>query len=330
MFTTKQSHLHFSCFICVLFFALLVSIPSVGHAEVARMEIHSFQSVTLTDQQFLMGKKDGKPVTLAGELRIPRPGNDRLPVVILLHGSSGLGGYVTDWEADLHAMGVATFIVDSFTPRGIVNTTYDQTQLGRLAMIFDAYRALELLARNPRIDPARIAVMGISRGGQAALYASVKRFQRMYGPSNLEFAAYIAFYPDCTTTYHSDTEVSDQPIRIFYGTADDYNSVVPCRAYVGRLKANGKDVQLTEYDGAAHHFARQSLKKPVKLEKAPTTRQCQLAEAENGVIINVKTREPFTYTDPCVQYGPTMAYDEKAATEARKAIKELLTTVLKP
>ena len=330
MFPTRQSHVHFSCFMCVLFFALLVSIPSVGHAQVARLEIHPYQSVTLTDQQFLMGEKDGKPVTLAGELRIPRPGNDRLPVVILLHGSSGIGGYVTDWEADLHAMGVATFIIDSFTARGIVNTTYDQTQLGRLAMIFDAYRALELLAKHPRIDPNRIAVMGFSRGAQAALYASVKRFQRMYGPSNLEFAAYIAFFPDCTTTYHSDTEVSNRPIRIFHGTADDYTPVAASRAYVERLKAKGKDVQLTEYEGAAHHFAAQAFKKPVKLEKASTTRKCQLAEAENGVIINVKTKEAFTYADPCVLYGPTLAYDEKAATEARKAIKEVLTTVLKP
>jgi dienelactone hydrolase len=294
------------------------------------MEIHSFQSVTLTDQQFLMGKKDGKSVTIAGELRIPRPGNDRLPVVILLHTSGGIGSTVTDWEADLHAMGVATFIIDSFTARGIVNTIYDQTQLGRLATIFDAYRALELLASNPRIDPARIAVMGFSRGAQSALYASVKRFQRMYGPSNLEFAAYIAFSPDCTTTYHSDTEVSNRPIRIFHGTADDSNPVAASRAYVERLKAKGKDVQLTEYDGAAHHFAAQGYKKPVKLEKAPTTRQCQLVESENGVIINVKTKEPFTYADPCVKYGSTFAYDEKAATEARKAIKELLTTVLKP
>jgi len=330
MFPAKQSHLHFSSFISVLFFALLVSIPSVGHAQVARMEIHPFQSVTLTDQQFLLGEKNGKPVTLAGELRIPRPGNDRLPVVILLHSSGGIGGYVTDWEADLHAMGVATFIIDSFTARGIVNTTYDQTQLGRLAMIFDAYRALELLAKHPRIDPARIAVMGFSRGGQAALYASLKRFQRMYGPSNLEFATYIAFFPDCTTTYHSDTEVSDRPIRIFHGTADDSNPVAASRAYVERLKAKGKDVHLTEYEGAAHHFPRQEYKKPVKLEKALTTRQCQLAEAENGIVINVKTKEPFTYADPCVQRGPTFAYDEKAATESRKTIKELLTTVLKP
>jgi dienelactone hydrolase len=197
-------------------------------------------------------------------------------------------------------------------------------------MIFDVYRVLELLAKHPRVDPARIAIMGFSRGGMNALYASMKRFQRMHGPSNLEFAAYIAFFPDCTTTYYSDTEVSDRPIRIFHGTADDYVPVAPCGAYVERLKAKGKDVQLTEYEGAMHGFSYQAFKKPVKLEKATTTRECRLAEAENGVIINAKTKEPFTYADPCVQYGPTLAYDEKAATEARKAIKDFLTTALKP
>jgi dienelactone hydrolase len=330
MVSTMQSCLRFICCMCALFLVLVAFTADDGYAQVARMEIHPFQSVTLTDQQFLVGEMEGKPVTLAGELRLPRPGNDRLPVVILLHGSSGIGGYITDWEKDLHAMGVATFIIDCFTARGIVNVTYDQTRLGRLAMIIDVYRALELLAKHPRVDPARIAIMGFSRGGQDALYASLKRFQRVHGPSNLEFAAYIAFFPDCSTTYDSDTEVSDRPIRIFHGTADNYNSVAACRAYVQRLKAKGKDVQLTEYEGAAHHFAWDAFKKPAKLEKATTTRECQLAEAENGVIINVKTKEPFTYSDSCVQYGPTMAYDEKAAAEARKAIKDLITTVLKP
>jgi hypothetical protein len=40
--------------------------------------------------------------------------------------------------------------------------------------------------------------------GQAALYTSMKRFQQIYGPTNLQFAAYIIFYPDCGTTYKSD------------------------------------------------------------------------------------------------------------------------------
>ena len=310
--------------------ALAIGTPATSSAQVARMEVHSFQSTTLTDQEFLTGGKEAKPVTLAGELRFPRPGNDRLPLVVLLHLSGGVSGSVTDWEQDLNAMGVATFVIDSFTGRGIVSTVNDQSQLGRLAMIVDAYRALDLLARHPRVDPARIALMGFSRGGQAALYASVKRFQRMHNPAGQEFAAYIAFYPDCATTYQSDTDVTDRPIRIFHGALDNYSPLAPCKAYVERLKAQGKDVQLSEYAGAWHVFDGQTLKKPVKLEKAQTTRRCQLAEAQDGVIINAKTKQPFTYADPCVEYGPTIAFDEQAYSDARRAVRELVTSVLKP
>ena len=92
-------------------------------------------------------------------------------------------------------MGVATFIFDGFTPRSIVTTSKDQSQLGRLAMIVDVYRALGVLSKHPRIDSTRIALMGFSRGGQVALYASMKRFQRLHGPVDQEFAAYIALYP---------------------------------------------------------------------------------------------------------------------------------------
>ena len=167
--------------------------PQAPHAQPARMEIHSFQSMTLTDQQFLTGHKEGKPVTLAGELRLPREGEDRQPAVVLIHGSGGVNSNVLDWEQYLNAMGVATFVVDSFTGRGIVKTVFDQSQLGLTPMIVDAYCALDVLVRHPSIDPTRIALMGFSRGGFAALYASLKRFQRLQGPVGQEFAAYIPF-----------------------------------------------------------------------------------------------------------------------------------------
>jgi dienelactone hydrolase len=316
--------------VCAFLVVSALGRPASAEAQVARMEVHSFQSVTLTDQEFLTGRKDGKPVTLAGELRLPRPGNDRLPLVILLHGSGGISGAVTDWEQDFNSMGVATFVIDSFTARGIVSTVNDQSQLGRLTAIVDAYRALDLLARHPRIDPARVALMGFSRGGQAALYAGVKRFQHMHGPAGREFAAYVAFYPDCMTTYQTDTEITDRPVRIFHGARDNYNPVAPCKAYVERLRAQGKDVQLTEYAGAWHVFDGQTLKKPVTLEKASTTRQCQLVEAQDGMIINARTKQPFTYEDPCVEYGPTVAYDENAAAASRKAVRELVISALRP
>ena len=269
--------------------------PMFVNAEVARVELHTFQSTTLTDQEFLTGKKDGKPVILAGELRIPRLGTDRLPAVVLVHGSGGMGGYVDDWAQWLNALGVATFAFDSFTARGIVNTATDQAQLGRLAMIIDAYRALDLIAKHPRIDPDRIAIMGFSRGGQAVLYASLKRFQRMHGPTGAAFAAYIPFYPECSTTYLDDDDVVDKPIRIFHGSADDYNPAAPCRSYVERLLKAGNDVQLAEYAGAQHVFDWAMLKTPMKLAQAQTTRRCQLEETANGRIINSETKQTFTY-----------------------------------
>jgi len=302
----------------------------LGYAQIARVELHPFQSTTLTDQEFLIGQKEGKPVILAGELRIPRPGTERLAAVVLLHGSGGGGAVVDDWAKWLNATGVATFVVDSFTARGIVSTQNDQAQLGRLAMIVDAYRALALLSKHSRIDPERIVLMGFSRGGQAALYASMVRFQRMHGPAGPAFAAYITFYPDCRTTFLDDNDVSNKPIRIFHGLADDYNPVDACRPYVERLRKAGKDIQLTEYADAHHVFDGRAFQKPVTLPKAQTTSRCRLEEVAGGRIINSQTKQTFTYSDPCVEYGPTLAYNAQAHSEVQKALTEFMSAMLKP
>ena len=113
-------------------------------------------------------------------------------------------------------------------------------------MVLDLYRSLPVLAADPRIDPGRIAVMGFSRGGQATLYASLKRFQKMWNPSGIDPAVYIALYAPCITTYINDTRVTDHPIRIFHGRSDDWVEVTPCRAYFERLRRTAKDVQMTD------------------------------------------------------------------------------------
>jgi dienelactone hydrolase len=308
---------------------MLGCLSSAGLAQVARTEVIPIPTVTMTDQEFLTGHEDGRPVTIAGELRLPRIGADRLPLVILLHGSNGIASSVTDWEQDFLAMGVATFVLDSFSGRGIINTNNDQAQLPRLAQAEDAFRALGILSRHPRIDPARIMVMGFSRGGQNALYASLKRFHRLHASPGTQFAAYIAFYPDCTYTYREDDDLVAKPVRIFQGSADNYNPIAPCRAYVERLRSKGNDVQLTEYPGANHAFDSLALRQPVQLPQAQTTRNCRAIEQENGLLVNAMTREPFTYNDPCVERGVTTAYDEQAARKAKQAVHEIVAEVLK-
>ena len=159
----------------------------------ARIEILSFDTVTLTDKQFLTGAKEGKVSRIGGELCLPT-GAGRFPVVVLVHGSAGVGAGEVQWSQELNKIGVATFLMDCFTGRGIAQTITDQSQLGHLAMIVDAYRAMELLSKHAQIDASGIAVMGLSKGGFVALYSSMRRFQRVYGPVNTEFAVYIPFH----------------------------------------------------------------------------------------------------------------------------------------
>lgn len=295
----------------------------------ARTELHSIPSLTLSDEQFLKGDAGGKPVVVSGELRIAQ-GSGRLPVVVMIHGSGGMGPNIDLWTREFNEMGVSTFALDGFTGRGLTSVNTDQALLGRLNMILDAYRVLDILAGHPRVDASRIALMGFSRGGQAALFASLKRFHRSWNKSGIEFAAYIPFYPDCMTTYQSDTEVADRPIRIFHGTPDDYNPVARCKPYVERLRGAGRDVQLTEYPNASHAFDNPlgSLM-PSVVKNAQTVRHCTIVEEPSGRLINAATRQLFTYKDACVERDPHVGYDPAATQAAGKAVKDLLKAVFK-
>ena len=318
----------------LILMALTASLPALATEAslkqiAARTELHPIQTLTLSDQQFLKADPDGKPVTVSGQLRIAQ-GSGRLPTVVLVHGSGGMGANIDMWARELNEMGVSTFALDGFTGRGLTAVSTDQAQLGRLNLILDAYRALEILAKHPRVDPGRIVLMGFSRGGQAALYASLKRFHQSWNKSGAEFAAYIPFYPDCMTSYMSDSDVANRPIRIFHGTPDDYNPVAPCKRYVEDLLKADRDVQLTEYPNAPHGFDNPlGSTTPTPSRNAQTVRRCVIQEEPMGHLVNAATKEAFTYKDPCVERDPHTGHDPAATAAAKEAVKGILKTVFK-
>ena len=304
-----------------LFFAIVL--PQITSAETARLEIYSIETLTLTDHQFLLGAKDATPTRIGAELRLPQ-GTARIPAVILIHGSGGVGANVDAWAQALNAMGIAALVLDSFTGRGISQTITDQSQLSSFSMIVDAYKGLELLSRHPRIDPSRIAVMGFSKGGFASLYSSMKRFQRLWGTPGIEFAAYISFYTRCDAPLLEDENVSDRPIRLFHGSADDYVPVEPTRRYVDRLKHAGKEIQLTVYEGARHAFDNPLYPSVLSLPDAVLTSNCRRQEKQPGNIINLDTGTTFTWKDACVTRGATVGFDPHARDQAMKAVSDFL------
>jgi dienelactone hydrolase len=291
---------------------------------VFRTEIYPVQTVTLSTADFLLGKKDGNPAMIAGELRIPKPGTDRLPAVVLVHGSDGVGFNSGMWKGELNKAGFATFVTDSFTGRGINNSMADQSQLSSYTMMIDAFAALAVLTKHPRIDPDKIAVMGFSKGAIPSLYASMNRFQSAYAPEGASFAAYIGFYTPCNTTMIDDEKVSAKPIRLYHGIVDNWVPVGPCRDYVARLKKAGANVDLVEYAGATHGFDYQTIQGTLQLPQAQTWRKCRLEEKPQGVIINSDTGQPATFDDPCIERGVSVAYSAEATDAARKDVLEFL------
>ena len=300
-------------------------------AEPAKIELMLLKTVTVTEEEFLRGSQDGRPVTLAVELRLPTAGTTRLPAVILLHGSGGISASNDRWVRELNDLGIAALMVDSFTERGITNTVGAQGQLSELAVIIDAYRAFDLLAKHPRIDATRIGLLGNSRGAVSALYAGVKRFQRMYAPTGADFAVYLSLYPPCSKTYIDDADVVDHPIRLFNGAEDDIAPLAPCLSYVKRLQSAGKDAQLTAYEGAYHAFDSPGTPLTrVRVGDSQARRgSCELYEQPAGRIMNRQTGLPFTRNDECLKGVGTLGYDARAHAKVIADVTGLLQRLFK-
>ena len=327
LFFTRHHLLGLACLAC------LAGAASAGAQTppdlASRIELRTFSSLTLTDSQFLQGEAKATPVTLAGELRFPAtaaPGV-KLPAVILVHGAGGIGAGPENWARIFNRMGIATFTIDSFSARGLVQVMSNQDALGRFSTTLDTFRAQETLSAHPRIDPARIAVMGFSRGGTAVLYSAMRRFQKAWSP-NFKAVQTIVFYASCYDQLDEDLDVAGS-IREFHGSADDYAAIQPCRDYFKRLKAAGRDAEQVEYPGAHHGFDNMLAKtEPVVSTGSQSPRNCSVRE-EKGVLINQQTKQEFSYNDACVTLNPRLGHDPDATAKAIAAVTGELRGVFK-
>lgn len=184
------------------------------------------------------------------------PPGHRAPAVVMLHGSGGvLSAREMTYGRQFAAMGVAALVIDAFAARrdratGFIDRLMNITEAMLLA---DAYAGLHWLAQRADIDPGRVALVGFSYGGMAALYAAQEQVARVFAPDELRFAGHAAFYAPCIAQFE-EKRTTGKPVLILMGAEDEIVSHGRCESAANDLRAGGATVEMIVYPGAYHQW----------------------------------------------------------------------------
>jgi dienelactone hydrolase len=159
----------------------------------------------------------------------------RVPVVLFLHGSSGLSlKAIGEWQQWLAAQGIASFAPDSFAlpdhvtyKSPIDKASYERIHALRASEIAPALAALRAA---PWADPSRLVLAGTSEGS-----VPVARY------TGKEFAARMLFAWSCEPNYFvtepRNALENDKPVLNIISSVDPYFS--PANTWLGNPDAKG-------------------------------------------------------------------------------------------
>jgi dienelactone hydrolase len=194
-----------------------------------------------------------KPARVSATLHLPMQAHQPFACMVMLTSSAGVQRHREHYYAQaLSEAGIAALIVDSFTGRGVRRTVADQSLVSGAQMEGDAFAALALLRADPRIDPRRIGVMGVSKGGVATLNSAIAVRQRWRGGFEPLFDLHVANGPGATAQ-HRDATTHGRPIYFMLAGRDDYTPATLAIDYAQRMRAAGnRRIKVKVYSGAHH------------------------------------------------------------------------------
>ena len=175
------------------------------------------------------------PVYVGTMKNAPEWKQGKLPVVLFMHGSSGLGlKAIAEWQQWLASLGVASVAPNSFAlaNRMTYTSPIDKENYEKL----HAFRASEIdialqsLLQMPWVDTTKLVLAGTSEGA-----VPVARY------TGKEFAGRIMFAWSCEDNYfvtaHKTAIPDDQPTLNIISSTDPYFST--SNAWLGNAKATG-------------------------------------------------------------------------------------------
>lgn len=315
-----------------LLLALLLVLAPSGARAAWTSETLALHSATYSNfRQLLMGAAPDAPLDLPATLGFPANPAGPVPAVVLVHTAAGFRDDNEGWQAErLREAGFATLTYDSFAARGLGNlvTTPAPGPPPYPSALADAFAALAALARDPRIDPARIAILGFSFGGEVAHDAAFERIRAALATDGERFAAHVAYYPaGVYGVVPGATAYTGAPILMMVG-GDDTLPAAKAKEYLAYATAAGHPapIELLTYPGAAHGWTIPGLGAVQAYPYLASTRDCPfvLITAHAGLMFLVAGREqPFedSALRSCIarNLGYDMGYDEAVRRQSTDA-----------
>lgn len=228
----------------------------------------------------------GRKEQIKGYLSFPSKPSKHYPLMLILHSSGGI--HARDWffARTLNNMGVATFVLDSFGPRGLTKVYEKKLSFGEREQAIDALTALEVLQRDSRIDFTRLGAMGRSLGGQTAVRLTLEASRDQLPKRGPVLSLALSITPGCTSQ-QQDRRMTSGSQAWFFLAEKDAAPYQRCVTYVEKMRSSGGDSQFKLYRNAFHTFDGSS--KPVWTPKQEVYAGCENDRVNHGLSIRLDT-----------------------------------------
>lgn len=180
----------------------------------------------------------------------------QLPAAVIINSSGGVSGRTEHYYARVLAReGMAALVVDSFSARGVRRTGDDQNRVSQTKSNADAFAGHRWLSAQNWVDPKKIIVMGMSRGGEAAYSAALEVLRNRMQVGNTTFAAHIAIAMGSCNFPQRDVRTTGGPIFFMFAELDQTQLLGSCIEYVERMRKAGKaTIRVAVYPGVYHGY----------------------------------------------------------------------------
>lgn len=229
-----------------------------GVAVLAWLLLAAFAQAALKTEK--IAYKDGK-VELEGYLAYDDDLTGKRPGVLVVHEWWGLNNYARQRAEMVARLGYVAFALDMYGKGVQAKDAKDAASKAspfkddRELMRTRAAAGLALLAKNPRVDPKRLAAIGYCFGGTTALELA---------RSGAELVGIVTFHANLATPNAADAKKIKGKVLVLHGADDPIVPAKEVAEFETEMREGKVDWQLVSYGGAVHSFSNRMAGSDVK------------------------------------------------------------------